>query len=171
MTFEVLSPEEVRWRYQRAVNKASMFYVLSDLTLSKPGELAEFLGIEKPPRPKKEWTVGKPFDRKKSIRPDPETVRKLWEQGLNDAQIAEKIGCTKSPVCRIRKEQGLDSKFRPAAFPEKEAMRLWELGLYDTQIARELGIASNTVNCWRHRKGLKSNYNPHNQGGQKECLA
>ena len=166
MTFEVFSPQEVRWRYQQAKDKKAMFYVLADLTVSQPSELAEFLGVKAPDKRPKDWTVGKQFDRKKIVRPDREQIRELWSRGLNDRQIADEIDCVPSTVARLRKEMGLETNVKKPVFPAEEARRLHAEGKNDVQIAHALGINVRTVAGWRHRHGLATNYDPHFQTGR-----
>ena len=47
MLFTVLSPEEVRRKYERAENKAAAIRMLSELTACKKSEMVEFLGLDK----------------------------------------------------------------------------------------------------------------------------
>lgn len=50
-------------------------------------------------------------------------VRALYDQGLNDSAIAERMGVTRGPICHWRNENGLPSngpakELAPAATPE-----------------------------------------------------
>lgn len=158
MDFSVLSPAEVRWRYAKSTDKVFTFQALVDLTDCQPHELAEFLGVKAPERRKVEHPLGKGFDRKKNVVVDPEMVRKLYEEGLNDAEIAKRLGCSKSPVCTCRNRLGLPSKHKNAVVPVEQAKKLWAEGLNDGEIASRLGLMPKTIMAWRHRYGLDANY-------------
>jgi len=45
-------------------------------------------------------------------RLDWKKIKELWEQGLNDGQIAVAIGTNQVVICNIRKRLGLDSKWK-----------------------------------------------------------
>lgn len=94
--------------------------------------------------------------------------RTWWEQGWTDTQIAKKIGCSKSLVCRWRRLNGC----QPAnaisgsedwlACQNHERTRspillLHEVGLTDTEIAAQLGITLGAAWARRKRMGLPRN--------------
>lgn len=45
MNFSVIGPEEAKMMYRMAANKWKMIKIIADLTLSKPKEVAVFLGV------------------------------------------------------------------------------------------------------------------------------
>lgn len=76
MNFAVISPFEVMHKYKYAKNKENMIGVLADLTVSTKEEVREFLGVKKK-------------ERKKPVKMDRIEVRRLYDQGLGDGDIAK----------------------------------------------------------------------------------
>lgn len=81
---------------------------------------------------------------------------RLYQQGLNDQQIAMAVGTQRSNIFWWRKVNGLEANFQAhmQTLSEEEARRLYEAGLSDKQIAMALGVTMQSVYKWRKRRGL-----------------
>lgn len=77
-------------------------------------------------------------------------VKELWEKGLNDVEIGERLGCSKSTVFYHRKKKlNLPSN----TWIDRERVReLNSKGLNDSEIGERLGCSNTSV--WRIRKEL-----------------
>jgi transposase len=139
MTFECLTPDEIRSKYNRADNKASALRVLAELTASTEIEVADFLGVELP-------TKGKMHKR---------MAYQLYMKKMSDQEIAEKLGVSRVAVYDWRIERGLPPH---NAKPGHEArMEVYLRGLSDRQAAKELGIGRSTFRNWRYKNNLEPN--------------
>ena len=87
----------------------------------------------------------------------------LYEQGLNDSEIAVKLGATRTLVRTRRVRLGLKAHGRKLLFTDQQLIELNENGLTDREIAEKLGANKYTVGYHRRRLGLKGHDNP--QGG------
>jgi uncharacterized protein YjcR len=83
---------------------------------------------------------------------DKDRFKKLYENGYNDRQIAEKMGFTIDSISNHRRKLGLPSHRKYCDY--SKCMELYQRGYNDVQIACELGLAKNTVGIWRKRNGL-----------------
>lgn len=88
-------------------------------------------------------------------------VLAFWHDGMTDAEIAGKIGCTPEFVGVTRRRLEVAAN-KPGACVDEEAIRLreqrvselWGEGLTDDQIAQQLGTSRSTVNRVRTSLGL-----------------
>ncbi len=95
----------------------------------------------------------RPVERERSRR-----MRELYEQGLNDCEIAEAMGITSASVWYWRSHRGLVSHRVLQSKDLAERMReLYERGLNDVEIACGAGCMRKTVMTWRAKNGLKNN--------------
>jgi hypothetical protein len=86
-----------------------------------------------------------------------EQFKELWSQGLNDVQIAERLGVTPEAVGHRRRKVGLPRN--PCKKETKEKLKeLHSRGLTDVQIAREMGLRAGTVGTYRRDLGLPPNF-------------
>ena len=155
LLFTVLSPEDVRRKYERAENKAAAIRMLSELTACKKEEMVEFLGLEKTP-------VSKYDPRSAAGRPlavfDKEVAMKLLELGHTDKQIAEKVGVNWHCVWSWRKREGLQSgAARRFAKQSEQRMALYKAGWSDHEIAVAEGSNTKRIQSWRLRLKLPAN--------------
>lgn len=141
MTFEILSPGEVRAKYNRAPNKKQMLGVLADLTCSTEDEVADFLGVEIPTAPGR-------INTKKAYR--------LYKEKKSDIQIAKELGVSRQAVYDWRVSRDLPQLNVKAG--DKERMDAYNRGLSDRKAALELGISREAFRHWRHKNGLQPNY-------------
>lgn len=87
-------------------------------------------------------------------------VRELHAKGLNDSEIATKMGLSVPWVNRIRRSLGLPGNHKPHRGPTKwdpaKACALHSKGLNDRQVAEKLGISRESVQKWRRVQGLRA---------------
>lgn len=155
LSFTVLSPEEVRRKYEQAPNKAQMIGILAELTLCKKSEMVEFLGLEKTP-------VSKYDPRSAAGRPlavfDEELAMELLEKNHMDKQIAEKVGVDWHCIWSWRKREGLQSgAARRFAKQSEQRMALYKAGWSDHEIAVAEGSNTKRIQSWRLRLKLPAN--------------
>lgn len=95
----------------------------------------------------------------------------LYNQGMNDAEIAKKLYISKCVISVWRTKRGLSpnapkgfqkgNKYgclsRLSELRENKRLELYNRGLNDAQIARILGLNNSTVSQWRRDRGLQSN--------------
>lgn len=85
-------------------------------------------------------------------------IEALYDQGLLDKQIADRLGCTAQTVFRWRKRNG--KPLRPRLPPsnkkmdEVRARELYDRGLSDTEIGEIMGLSRSTIATWRNRRFL-----------------
>jgi len=79
----------------------------------------------------------------------------LYEQGLNDSEIAVKLGATRTTVGKRRVRLGLKAIGRRRLFTNEQLIELHEQGLNDIEIGEKLGAHNTTVGLHRNRLGLK----------------
>ena len=87
---------------------------------------------------------------------DPERIRELYERGLTDRQIAEKLECTTTTIYAWRKRWGKAAhaeKPRGKVDPEL-ALKLYLEGKNDREIGEAMGCGHNAIAYWRYRNGL-----------------
>lgn len=92
------------------------------------------------------------YDKKELIQQD--------RKGLNDTQLAEYFGVSRTLINRWRKAAGLPPRRLVVRYhPEIEAEfnQLYLQGFTDTEIGRECGYAAQAVASWRQRMGYKDN--------------
>ncbi|GAG84505.1 unnamed protein product, partial [marine sediment metagenome] len=84
----------------------------------------------------------------------------LHAKGLNDTEIAERLGVGYSAVNSRRRKLGLKIIKKVRAhkrlFTDQQLINLHKRGLNDREIAKRLGVAQMTVNIYRNRLGLKT---------------
>jgi len=113
----------------------------------------------------------KPKDVKLSLKDCSDLQKKPQERGpvgvdwdaqplgdVPDAELAEKLGVSKSAVLKARQQRGIKGT-RP---PRKKSEIDWDaqpLGeVFDSQLARELGVDAKTVQRARNKRGIKRKY-------------
>ena len=85
-------------------------------------------------------------------------MRELYEQGLNDCEIAEAMGITSASVWWWRSHRGLVSHRVLQSKDLAERIRaLYDRGLNDVEIACSAGCMRKTVMTWRAKNGLPNN--------------
>lgn len=93
---------------------------------------------------------------KKNRKEKEEERLALYNQGLNDYEIADIQRISQSTVYQWRKKNGL--KKNPAKINPKfaERMRLYELGYTDCKIGKLTDYTSTTIYMWRKKNKLPS---------------
>lgn len=86
----------------------------------------------------------------------------LYNQGLNDKQIADLTYYTPKVVTQWRRSRGLAPNGRkiPRLTDEEneKRMKLYNLGYGDKRIAKECGVSKGAISQWRWKNNLKSNF-------------
>ncbi len=82
----------------------------------------------------------------------------LHEEGLNDREVAERLGANRRTVLDRRRRLGLESN-RPHVRDHQRFLALYEKGMNDPEIANALGVTDGMVYNYRKRHGLASNWN------------
>lgn len=94
-------------------------------------------------------------------RQDHEKCMALYNQGLSDQEIGEKLYLSYATIAYWRKINGLPSNSehrRITPGMEAEMLRMYQDGMSDGQISQESGMKKATVVSWRRRNGLPGNY-------------
>jgi DNA-directed RNA polymerase specialized sigma24 family protein len=87
---------------------------------------------------------------------DVEELIKLYNEGLNDREIAERMGITIPSVRYWRKKLGLKSKhIYGHKVDVNKIIELRNKGYSMNRIARELGVSYGTVEYWFHKLKIK----------------
>ena len=100
MNFSCLTEEEVRYKYRKADNKEWMVRILADLTCSSEKEMEEFLG----------GNITRSKIRKRTYL-DKELAKKLYDLGMTDGEIANKMCVSRDTIRSWRKRSGLVSNY------------------------------------------------------------
>jgi ribonucleoside-diphosphate reductase alpha chain len=98
---------------------------------------------------------------------DNDAIVELYQRGLSDYEIADRLDCGKSTVQRRRNEElqlppnGSGGR-KPGAtsFDEDEALSLYREGHSDSEVARSLDTGPASVQRFRIREGLSPNGQP-----------
>lgn len=86
-------------------------------------------------------------------------IKDLYEKGLSDTEIAERIGVERSTITKWRQRRDL-SPNRVWGKERKDYPRrrkLYGEGLSDREIADEVGEAKRVICSWRKTRGLPAN--------------
>lgn len=102
---------------------------------------------------------------KKLSREEHKHRLKLYKKGLNDVEIAKRLGFNKSGIWAWRKKNDLSSNKgggweKLTEYQEKQIYQLYSQGLNDCEIARKLGIGGYRIWIRRKRGNLSSNREP-----------
>lgn len=107
-----MTVDEIVTSYRQARNRQTQIGVLADLNVCTRKEIRELLaeaGVLPPPAPAAEKKGGRPLSF------DEELARRLWAEGMTDAEIAEKLGIPVERLVRWRQRVGL---LRPRVPPQ-----------------------------------------------------
>ena len=92
-----------------------------------------------------------------------ESIAELHAEGLNDYDIAERLGSAPSTIQRRRADElelppnGSGGRPNGRSFDEDEFVRLYEIGHTDGEIADELDVHATTVRGYRAAQSLEAN--------------
>lgn len=92
-------------------------------------------------------------------RAEKTVMQKLYEAGLEDAEIGKRLCVSRQAIAFWRRKNKLPPNGQRRANPEEmmERERLYRKGLTDAEIAKETGCTMNTVQKWRYKRGLPKN--------------
>ena len=90
---------------------------------------------------------------------------KYYNQGLNDTEIGEEVGLSKTGVAYWRGAHNLPANAesggahgKGGAYITKEEhqkrLNLWRLGLTDREIGKKRGVSHTAIGNWRHNNNL-----------------
>ncbi len=84
---------------------------------------------------------------------------KFYKQGLNDKEIAEKVGLSRGGITDWRKRNNIppNNNYKLNKKEQNKRMRLYNKGLTDPEIAEKLGEKKITISSWRYRNNLEPN--------------
>ena len=151
MTFTCISEAEVLEKYHKAEDKEYIIEVLAGLTASTQVEMREFLGLG--------------MKHKKKIAPpaqlDTEEAKRLYDLGLCDREMAERLGVQKTIVRNWRQRKGIlcnpEKLKRVPEQLQEERMRLYKMGLTDGEIGKLVGLTKAGIQSWRRANNLPVN--------------
>lgn len=91
---------------------------------------------------------------------DKEEFLRLYEQGLEDDEIAKELNLTKTFIYNYRRGLNLDSQYdRKRKLNQQKFLQLLEEGKNDSEIGRILGVSNTTIHYWRESlTNKKSNF-------------
>lgn len=85
----------------------------------------------------------------------------LYNQGLNDREIGERLYLTSSAIAFWRRVNGLpahNTYRRITPEIDAEMREIHRAGKSDLVISKKFGMNKNTVYSWRRRNGLPANF-------------
>lgn len=84
--------------------------------------------------------------------------RKLFRKGLNDSEMARKLGRTREAVRSWRKKRRLKSH-NPKTKQEvlRKRIKRWRRGWTDREMATKEGVTIMAILMWRNRRELEPN--------------
>ncbi len=92
---------------------------------------------------------------------------KLYNEGLNDKEIAEKLDAKYHQIRHLRLRSNLISNsFKIQQEKYKRVQELYILGYSDNKIAKEVQLSQGTIFNWREKNNLPPNNEP--VGGRKK---
>lgn len=81
---------------------------------------------------------------------DEKEFLRLYEQGLEDEEIAKELNLTKTFIYNYRKNLNLDSQHdKKRKVNQQKFLQLFEEGKNDSEIGRILGVSNSTIHYWR----------------------
>lgn len=98
-----------------------------------------------------------------TLLPDHEMRLELYNMGLSDKEIAEKVFLTQSAISGWRRKNNLKTNHpRPVITQkiEEKMLFLYKSGLSDREIGNCVSLSKPTVQRWRQRNELKPNFEP-----------
>lgn len=95
-------------------------------------------------------------------KPEHEKRLKLYNKGLIDSEIAEKINVGISTITEWRKKNDLPANKKPKKKikkkEHKKRLKYYNKGLNDFEIGEKVGLSKEGIYNWRKRNDLPSNY-------------
>ena len=84
----------------------------------------------------------------------------LYNQGLMDREIAERVHVTPNTITSWRKTYGIPAHNKRRITPEiaEEMQRMYRAGESDARIAAKIARSKTMVRAWRHKHNLLPNF-------------
>jgi len=138
--------------YRQSADKQYAIRVLADVTLLPRKAIEDALIAD-----------GCAVKRRKQYKPDgrldTDKALELYQQGMTDPQIAQRVGVDKTTVWRWRINNRLPCNDYARKGPDySETERLYRQGLSDGEIAKAVNKSTGAIWKWRQRRGLPPNY-------------
>jgi len=108
-----------------------------------------------------------------TLKVSAKTVVALYESGLSQNAVAQRVGCNPKRVDQILREAGIRRRKKtcsPIPCRAFEARRLYESGLSFRQCSTRLGVSCSTVRYWMRRFGASSRSISEAKHGQRPAL-
>lgn len=104
----------------------------------------------------------KPREERKAPPEMADKFRELYDRGMSDRAISEKLGVKEYHVYKWRRERKLVSNFAKnhKRIDEERARELYHMEMTDTKMAEILDCSTSAVSQWRDRNGLPAMH-PH----------
>ena len=155
--------EDGEVEYEQLKKMLSLEEVLPD-KYKNDKALNEIIRLINKPMPEKKVVV----EQKSDIKKQPSYIEfmELYNEGLNDKEIAEKLDVKYHYIRNLRLRNNLISNnFKIQQDNYKRVQELYMLGYSDYQIAKEVKLSQVTICKWREKNGLPPNNEP--VGGRK----
>ena len=84
-------------------------------------------------------------------------MRNLYDQGLNDRQIAVEMGCNEKTVASWRRKEGLPAvgaKKKEQWYDPELLQKMYDMGYSDSRMSRQTGIHPSVIANWRREHNL-----------------
>ena len=121
--------------------------------------LNEIIRLINKPMPEKKVVVEEKPDTKKQVSYI--EFMKLYNEGLNDKEIAEKLSAKYHQIRHLRLRSNLISNsFKIQQEKYKRVQELYMLGYSDSKIATEVRLSQGTIFNWRKKNNLPANNKP-----------
>ncbi len=121
--------------------------------------LNEIIRLINKPMPEKKVVV----EQKPDIKKQPSYIEfmELYNEGLNDKEIAEKLNAKYHQIRYLRLRNNLISNnFKIQQDKHKRVQELYMLGYSDNKIAKEVHLSQGTIFNWREKNKLPPNNEP-----------
>jgi DNA-binding NarL/FixJ family response regulator len=140
------SEEEICSIYRKAKDGQDKIQLIHELTLKTKKEIIMILEKN-----------GFEVEKRKPKRLREEKFLELYNLGINDRKISQKLHIPESTVRRVRNKLNLPPVSQNSLDEKVEAVKLHSEGLTTSEIAAKLNVRYNTIWHWLNELGLKGN--------------
>jgi hypothetical protein len=135
--------QEINTSYRDAKNPQHQINIIAQCNGCEPVEIRRILGLEAPPE----------------VETTEQSIRKLYEQGKLDNEIAIIVGMSRTQIYYWRTKQKLPCNLRKLEEhpQDKVIMELYEKGYNDAKIGKYTGRLERSICYWRKQRNLETN--------------